>query len=190
MSDDQAAPASDSAPSPAPSEPSVDAPEPESPQIPVNEGLADAPTESISEPIVEEAVHPEPMAPSPSEPARPENPPAQDSPAQEPAAKTTSESEPQARPAATPAPDAPRTTPEHDRDLLKIARAKIQTNKQQKLEKILGLFATKEKITNNDVEKLLRCSDATARRYLNELTKQGKIKRIGATGAGVVYVKA
>ena len=84
---------------------------------------------------------------------------------------------------------APTKTPEHDRELLKIARAKIQNQKQQKLEKIMGLFDTKEKITNDDVEKLLHCSDATARRYLNKLLRQGKIKRLGATGAGVVYTK-
>jgi len=54
----------------------------------------------------------------------------------------------------------------------------------------MTLFEKKEKITNDDVEKLLHCSDATARRYLNELVKQGKLKRVGETGAGVVYVKA
>lgn len=81
-------------------------------------------------------------------------------------------------------------TPEHDRELLVKARAKIETIKQQKLAKVLGLFDIKEKITNDDVEKILRCSDATALRYLNELIKQGKIQRVGKTGAGVEYVKA
>ena len=81
-------------------------------------------------------------------------------------------------------------TPEHDRELLKVARAKIQSRKQQDLEKILTLFEKKEKITNDDVEKGLKCSDSSAFRYLRELVRQGKIKRLGQTGAGVVYIKA
>lgn len=76
------------------------------------------------------------------------------------------------------------------RELLVKARAKIQTKKQQKLEKILTLFEKKAKIVNDDVEKLLHVSDATALRYLNQLVKQGKITREGKTGAGVEYIKA
>ena len=54
----------------------------------------------------------------------------------------------------------------------------------------MTLFDTKEKITNDDVEKAVKCSDRSATRYLEELVKQGKIKKVGTTGAGVVYVKA
>src|SRR3989344_7503346 len=43
------------------------------------------------------------------------------------------------------------------------------------------------KITNNDVEKLLGASDATATRYLNELEKEQKIKQIGTVGHAVYY---
>ena len=42
-------------------------------------------------------------------------------------------------------------------------------------------------ITNNDVEKLIGVSDATAERYLNELEQEGKIKQIGLTGQSVHY---
>ncbi len=48
---------------------------------------------------------------------------------------------------------------------------------------------TKNKITNDEVEKLLRVSDATATRYLSALEKEGKIRQVGKTGHGVVYSK-
>jgi len=57
------------------------------------------------------------------------------------------------------------------------------------LQKILSFAEGKEKITNNDVEKLLGVSDSTAERYLNELEKQGKLKQIADTGRGVYYKK-
>lgn len=63
-------------------------------------------------------------------------------------------------------------------------------NKQQKTErkeKILEIFKEKEKITNNDVEKLLGVSDATATNYLQELEDEGKIEQIGRTGRSVFY---
>ena len=53
----------------------------------------------------------------------------------------------------------------------------------------MTLFEKKTKIVNDDVEKFLHVSDATALRYLNHLVKLGKIQRVGKTGAGVEYVK-
>ena len=47
----------------------------------------------------------------------------------------------------------------------------------------------KGKITNDEVEKLLHVSDATATRYLDMLEKEGKIRQEGKTGKYVVYVK-
>src|SRR3989344_3403690 len=44
------------------------------------------------------------------------------------------------------------------------------------------------KITNNDIEKLLGISDATATRYLNELEKEGRVRQVGETGRAVYYV--
>ena len=63
--------------------------------------------------------------------------------------------------------------------------------------KILDLFSEKPfgaaqgetRITNNDVEKLLGVSDATAERYLQKLESQGKIRQMKDTGRGVTYVK-
>ena len=82
---------------------------------------------------------------------------------------------------ATPAPSHPA------RDLLVKARATIQDRKRKKLDKILEALSTKGKITNDEVEKLLHVSDATATRYLSALEKEGKLKQIGTTGKAVVY---
>ncbi len=59
--------------------------------------------------------------------------------------------------------------------------------KHENKEKILEYLESNEKITNDDVEKLLGVSDATATRYLNELEKEQKIKQIGTVGHAVYY---
>ena len=64
-------------------------------------------------------------------------------------------------------------------------------NKQQKEEgktQILQALGKNNKITNNDVEKLLGVSDASATNYLQELENEGRIKQIGKTGSGVYYI--
>lgn len=75
------------------------------------------------------------------------------------------------------------------RDLLNKARVAIQDRKRKKRDKIMSVLATKSKITNDEVEKLLHVSDATATRYLSALVKENKIKQVGKTGHGVVYSK-
>lgn len=75
------------------------------------------------------------------------------------------------------------------RDLLNKARAKIQFRKTAKLEKILTELNKKNKITNDEVEKLLHVSDATATRYLSALEKEGKIQQVGKTGKAVEYTR-
>ena len=84
----------------------------------------------------------------------------------------------------------PALTTNFARDLLVKARATIQFRKTAKLEKIMTELSKKNKITNDEVEKLLHVSDATATRYLSALEKQGKIKQIGKTGKAVTYAKA
>ena len=73
------------------------------------------------------------------------------------------------------------------RALFAKAREVIQFRKRKKLDHILTLFLKKSQITNDDVEKLLHISDATAGRYLSILEKEGKIKRNGKTGQSVTY---
>ena len=73
------------------------------------------------------------------------------------------------------------------RELLITARNAIQFRKRKKLDKVMSLFLQQPKITNDEVEKFLHVSDATATRYLSQLEKEGKIKQSGKTGKGVSY---
>lgn len=66
------------------------------------------------------------------------------------------------------------------RELLVKAREVIQFRKRKKLEKIMSLFLKQASITNDDVEKLLHVSDATATRYLDQLEREGRIKKENA----------
>lgn len=66
------------------------------------------------------------------------------------------------------------------KSLLIKAQAKIQFNKQKKLEKIILLAQMKKTITNDDVQKLLYVSDATATRYLVKLVQQARLTRVGS----------
>lgn len=74
-------------------------------------------------------------------------------------------------------------------ELLVSARNAIQFRKRKKLNKIMSLFLEKSKITNDEVEKLLHVSDATATRYLSILEKENKIQQSGKTGKGVTYTR-
>ncbi|MCL9972034.1 MAG: hypothetical protein NBV63_01320 [Candidatus Pacebacteria bacterium] len=66
----------------------------------------------------------------------------------------------------------------------------IQNRKRKKLDKILALLDSKKNIGNDDVEKLLHVSDATATRYLSQLEKEGKVIQVGKTGKSVRYVRS
>jgi ribosomal protein S25 len=132
-----------------------------------------------------------PAPATPEQTAQSENPTAQ-IPANEPIVIPPFDNSPTPLPqTSAPTSGAPASAPQahSGRDLLVKARATIQDRKQKKLEKVLQLFATKEKITNDEVEKLLHVSDATATRYLSELEKQGAIKQVGRTGKAVVYTR-
>lgn len=158
---------------------------PETPQTPVSDGLATTPNESVSQPSPEAAS---------GEPAQPVSETASEAVTAEPQSEPEPpepEPAPRTQGAATAAASSvsPTNTPERNRELLVKARAVLKSQRQAKLEKIMTLFEKKDRITNDEVEKLLHCSDATALRYLNELVKQGKIQRVGKTGSGVEYTK-
>lgn len=70
---------------------------------------------------------------------------------------------------------------------LKLANETRQEKKREKVDKILEMFSGLKEITNDEVEKLLHVSDATATRYLEQLEKEGKVKQVGKTGKGVKY---
>ena len=59
----------------------------------------------------------------------------------------------------------------------------VQFRKKAKLEKIMKLAGEKRSITNDQVQKLLCVSDATATRYLSALVRQGRLKRLGISSS-------
>ena len=65
--------------------------------------------------------------------------------------------------------------------------ARQQKKKEEGKQKILQLLRKKEEIRNDDVEKMLGVSDATATNYLEELEVEDKIYQIGERGRYVVY---
>lgn len=70
-----------------------------------------------------------------------------------------------------------------------LGRRKVENvrEKEKNKQKILKFFESRERVANNDVEKLLGVSDATATRYLDELEKQGEIRQVGKEGRFVYY---
>ncbi|MCR4263757.1 MAG: DUF977 family protein [Candidatus Roizmanbacteria bacterium] len=65
--------------------------------------------------------------------------------------------------------------------------AKQVEQKAENKQKILEFVQTNGKVQNNDVEKIVGVSNATAERYLNELEKEGKLTQHGEIGQGVYY---
>lgn len=63
----------------------------------------------------------------------------------------------------------------------------FSSRKRKRLDKILTLYIDNDEITNSDVRELLKVSDATATRYLDQLEAEGKIEQIGEIGQGVFY---
>lgn len=64
---------------------------------------------------------------------------------------------------------------------------KQSKDKAEHKEKILKIFAADNNVTNNEIQKALGISDASATRYLDELEKDEKIEQVGKEGRGVVY---
>lgn len=81
--------------------------------------------------------------------------------------------------------------PEGSRDVVDTVLVKDDNpvRKGKKLDKIMEVLSKKSKISNDEVEKFLHVSDATATRYLSILEKEGKIKQEGKTGKFVFYSK-
>lgn len=63
----------------------------------------------------------------------------------------------------------------------------LRTRKRQRKKTILAFAVENGKIANDDVEELLKVSDATATNYLAELVKEGRLEKVGETGRGVFY---
>ncbi|MDD4989527.1 MAG: hypothetical protein PHV42_03840 [Candidatus Pacebacteria bacterium] len=103
----------------------------------------------------------------------------------------TPTSQPENEPISAPTPVASATVPSPNflQALLQKANAVLRSRKRKKLDAVMTLFAKRTKITNDEVEKLLHVSDATATRYLSTLEREGKIVQAGKTGHSVFYTK-
>lgn len=124
----------------------------------------------------------QPIQPQESTPIQPpvENPaPIQPEQVTEQTSQPQAPAQPESAPIASPPP--PQPTQPSSKSFLAKALESIQFRKKAKLEKIMKLANEKKSITNDQVQKLLRISDATTTRYLSELVKQNKLKRIGTT---------
>ena len=55
--------------------------------------------------------------------------------------------------------------------------------------KIREYLQSQNRISNDDVEKLLGVSDSTATRYLDDLEKEGLLRQVGRSGPSVYYEK-
>ena len=164
------------------SDPTPTPPETPTPQLPADEALPES-TPEMETPTPSPI--PVPDANEPEEPAL--TPPQTQQGMVQPEPTPTPASAPESVPAQTP----PTATPPRNILMLLLTKARLvtQLRKQKKLLKIMTLFAKKKSITNDDVEKLLHVSDATALRYLAQLKKENKIAQIGKTGQGVIYTK-
>lgn len=197
----------------------IQAPEAPTAQIPVNEPLpipTETPSEPEAEPITEtipietKPVETTPEELPPSAPLPEENPlssseskitepeqikietepkPVEIIPETKP--EPVSESKPESKPIPEiiPAVVVISKSKSFARELLVKARNMIQFRKRKKLDKVMTLFLKKQKITNDEVEKFMHVSDATATRYLSQLEKENKIKQSGKTGKSVFYSK-
>jgi len=107
-----------------------------------------------------------------------------ETPVSEPSQPASTQSTPSAPAPLTPQAPQPQSPAQQDQigfihALLAKAQAKIQFNKQKKLDKII-LFAQKKKIVaNEDIQLLLHVSSATATRYLVKLVQQGHLAHVG-----------
>ena len=154
-------------PSPEPVSESVQATEPPTAQISTNEPLKSKPEE----------LPPSASLPEEKLPASPERKPRNSTPTE-----------------ATP-PVA--SSSNHMRELQVKEQLAIKNKKRKRLDLLMTLFAKKSKngstsspqVTNDEVEKFLHVSDATATRYLSILEEEGKIKQNGKTGTGVSYIR-
>ena len=66
-------------------------------------------------------------------------------------------------------------------------RDAVQARITKRKARIMERAKREGRITNDDVEDLFCISDSTARNYLNDLERDGKLTQQGATGRGVHY---
>jgi hypothetical protein len=131
---------------------------------PLNQSESEVPEELISAPNEPEVPVDDQSTPEPIQPT-----PVQSAPAPAPTPPTPIAAQPQ--------PSALENQTSFIRALLAKANAKLSSNRQKKLDKLMLLAQKKGFITNEQAQELLHCSDATATRYLSKLVQQGRLNR-------------
>lgn len=138
----------------------------------INQPESEVPKEPISAPNEPQAPVDDQSVPVNDNP--PESEPVQPSPVQ---SAPVSAPMPQAPTALQTQPSALENQTSFIRALLAKANAKLGSNRQKKLDKLMLLAQKKGFITNEQAQELLHCSDATATRYLSKLVQQGRLNR-------------
>ena len=140
---------------------------------PPSDSIPEAPAIAvpITEPVIEVPPEPEPLEPTDPLPT--------DMPLEAPESPT-------AAPAPTPVEDQNQALNQPDQSgfihgLLLRAQAKIQSNRQKKLDKLMALAQKKGQVSNEEAASLLHVSAATATRYLSRLVKEGRLNPTGQT---------
>ena len=59
--------------------------------------------------------------------------------------------------------------------------------KEERKQEILKLLQERGELSNFDIREVLKVTDRTVVRYIDEMEKEDKIKQVGVTGRGVVY---
>ncbi len=153
---------------------------PTAPESPINDDSS-ALVEDQNPPINQsESDEPEGPISAPNEPEtliddQPISKPVQSSPTQ--SAPVSAPPTPPTPPAQQPQSSAQQNQTSFIRALLAKANAKLGSNRQKKLDKVMFLAQKKGFITNEQAQELLHCSDATATRYLSKLVQQGRLNR-------------
>lgn len=80
-----------------------------------------------------------------------------------------------------------KSSPKQDSDLADPLNPEQIARRRANLDKIMELAKANPRLTNNDVQKVLKVSDATATRYLQYLEDLGKLVQMGERGQQVYY---
>src|ERR1035437_8489354 len=152
----------------------------------VNQPESEAPEEPISAPNEPEApVNDQPISANDnsaeSEPV-PISPVQVASPAPTPLTPIAPQAQPSAQPLQAPTPITQPNSSEslQFRSIQARGRTKIQTNREEKLDKLIQFAQKKQIIDNEEIQMLLHISSATATRYLEALVKQGRLVSEGS----------
>ena len=63
----------------------------------------------------------------------------------------------------------------------------MDAKKRERKEKILELFASRGSLNNSDIREILKISERSVVRYLDEMEKENKVEQVGSTGRSVTY---